>query len=143
MHTALVVAWNLDATCTVECYDKIEVTECDPQGDVGEHRAPEIGDSHETGDGPHWHCFEGFCTVGLVGIPAKHPECTQSFASILPRLRTGLIEEDSRAIAALAEEYPQFVEVNSERRAVQLIRCDGAVIGHFPVAARMLRGLTE
>jgi hypothetical protein len=84
-------------------------------------------------------CKSGTCDT-------KHgPEgCISGFAQVEAEgLRSALARRDLPELVRLADDYPEQVLINEERKAVQIASCDGAVVAHLPVESRLLDALVR
>lgn len=59
-----------------------------------------------------------------------HPYCTPETEAQVTNLWSSLEKADAREILDLAGQFPDVVVVNAKRQAVQLVGCDGQIVGH-------------
>jgi hypothetical protein len=85
------------------------------------------GDSHNCSAGAGYSCSGGI-------NHERHNDCNPEFAvGTVNQMWRLLLDADGSAIAAAAQEHNTAVRINSERRALQIVGCSGAILAHLPL----------
>jgi hypothetical protein len=131
-------------TCELHCEDGEDIG-CA----IGEHDAwnsdlyrdsMRRGGSHPLGQ----PCWEGSCEdmhdKGQCIIWVAEPLIT---SGEVDKLRTALAQRDIRQVGMLVAAHPHQILINSERAAVQVVRCSGTVIASIPVPRQLINSLAR
>lgn len=95
--------------------------------------------------GAHAEVLWGYCGWD-DGWPKRHPfpcGAQQSVPSVieLQQLRAAVNRAETTVIARLMARYPQVIELNEGRGAIQVIGCDSSVAVHLPLPEEVASSL--
>ena len=87
-----------------------------------------VGECWDSGTCETWH------PIGCLPLLVAAPDLTNLWRG----LAIGMPAAD---VVAAIREWPEVIELNSVRKAVQVVGCDGQIIAHLPIAGDDVRTL--
>ena len=103
-----------------------------PSGD--RHNAPGAVDHVDECWFSNGSCDQWHPTPCIVILAEAAPDLT----SLWQRLATGI---PATEVVRVVQEWPNLIELNSERAAIQVVGCEGQIIAHLPISGDDVRTL--
>jgi hypothetical protein len=82
------------------------------------------------------HAFPQDCRAYTCDV--RHGPFCGYWPGGLEDLRTSVLAQDAKTIAATTRSDPKEVVVNTERSALQIVNCKGAVVVHIPMSSALV-----
>ena len=130
---ALVGQEPLVSRACVACASGSNVS-CDP----GWHKAWDDGDDKVWAGETHSNCKCCSCTTSHGSCEIEGEFTT---AELVDAVDTAVVEDNSATLARVLSEYRNRVSVNTDRSAVQITGCSGAVVAHLSISDSLMKSV--